>query len=64
MACIEHDQIEKRADGKGSPDPEIVIHLDLSAVCSVSLFNILKVGRSADLIGIHSKYARTAFILR
>lgn len=44
MTCIEHDQIEQRPDGEGSPDTEIVVHLDLSTVQSVSHSNGLEVG--------------------
>lgn len=30
LACVEHDQVEERADGERAPDTEIVIHLDLA----------------------------------
>ncbi len=63
-ARVKHDQVEKRAKGEGSPDPEAVVHVDLSAAVLADLLMAGVKLVSTDLIGIHSKYALTAFIFR
>lgn len=64
-ARVEHDQVEKRAKREGSPDAEAVVHVDLSvAVLARPLLAARVRLVSTDLIGIHSKYALTAFIFR